>query len=899
MLQILFILKFILFTNLIKVEHNRLPVIIISSLIAIFVVSLINSSKLKLKKTYGLIFYSLISVLMLINATYFSQFHTLTSVVVLSQVTQLKTVGDSIKVLLNIKILALILDIPLLIIYYIYKSRAFVSSSINDQGNSDATNEQDNLDIINSEVRSDITDKESTMDITLDEVPRDVILTEASDVILSTVEESPSNRFKNILERFRKPIIIGTVIIALLGYYSLKGQMKSIVTQELFTYHILDIRKNLIMKEDPVIASGVLTKEDLDDLKLRAKLEEGELTGIGKDKNLIVLQVEALQNFVIDLEYNGQEITPNLNKLIHDKSSVYFDNYYQLLGRGNTSDAEFVSQNSLHPSMEEASYMQYEKNTFYGLPWLLRDQGYNAWVFHGYEKTFWNREKAYVNQGFQRFLSEEDFEFTDSIGFGLKDEDFVDQSMDYLKELDKIDDNPFYAFMITLTSHTPFVMPEEYQVLNIKDEHKNTMLGSYLQAIHYTDKEIGRFIENLKKEGLYDNTVIALYGDHFAIPSVHKEDQEMMTKLLGYNYDYDTMMNIPLVIHVPGEYINETISTIGSQIDFYPTITNVMGYENNKGLVFGRDLVNYKEQNYVYPQTYMQRGSFMDGENMFVIARDGIFDHSKATSIKTREELDINDFREQYEKAVNEINKSNFILKKNLLKEYIENYGEVNLSLMQGINLSNKEYITEAHSNSLEELNKNYEDGHRLISVDLQWTRDDQIVLLKDWYWYYNNLFENPTGHLSLEEFKSAKMKNNQTQMTFEDLIEWAKDHEDAYVILRTTEERDTIFVKAKDEYPEAKDRFIVEIKHFEHYTTTTYYGFKNVLLDISKRTYSNEDIIDFTQRYSLLGVVMDRKRAITNLPKELRKIGVESYVQEENPLNRLLIKDRVTGFYK
>ncbi len=162
-----------------------------------------------------------------------------------------------------------------------------------------------------------------------------------------------------------------------------------------------------------------------------------------------------MQDFVIDLQYNGQEITPNLNKLVHDKSSLYYDNYHQLLGRGNTSDAEFVSNNSLHPSMEEPTYTKYEDNTFYGLPWLLRDNGYTAWVFHGYEKEFWNREKAYVNQGFQRFVSEEDYEFEEVLGFGIRDEDFYAQTIEYLKELDNIDENPFYAFIISLSSHTP------------------------------------------------------------------------------------------------------------------------------------------------------------------------------------------------------------------------------------------------------------------------------------------------------------------------------------------------------------------------------------------------------------------------------------------------------------
>src|SRR5699024_2322036 len=105
--------------------------------------------------------------------------------------------------------------------------------------------------------------------------------------------------------------------------------------------------------------------------------------------------VEALQNFVVDHFYDGQEITPNINKLLKEEGSLYFSNYYQLTGMGNTSDSEFVTQNSLYPSLKESSYVLHEDKTFYGLPWILRDEGYTSWVFHGYKPEFWNRDKAY------------------------------------------------------------------------------------------------------------------------------------------------------------------------------------------------------------------------------------------------------------------------------------------------------------------------------------------------------------------------------------------------------------------------------------------------------------------------------------------------------------------------
>ena len=621
--SLLLTLKFILYTNLIKVEYNRISIIITSSLISALILSLIYRSKSKHKSRNSLIFYSVVSILMLGNATYFAHFNNLLSVKLIPQIPQLKTVGENLKILLDMKKLLLIIDLPIIILYRFF-------------------------------TRSKVRAKDSVHPLQRSH----------SHVIPTVVEGSP---LLSIINFIRRPIVLGIVLVALFAFYNINGTINTIKAQELFTYHLVDI-KNTITKDEKVEADGILTKADIEDLKSRASLKEGNLTGIGKGKNLIVLQVEAFQNFAVGLTYDGQEITPNINKLIEDKSSIYYNNYHQMIGRGNTSDAEFVSQNSLYPSMEEPTYTQYVNNTYYGLPWLLRDNGYNAWVFHGYKADYWNREEAYVNQGFQRFISEKDFTFDDIIGFGLKDEDFFDQSIHYLKELDKKDENPFYAFMITLSSHTPFLMPEEYQTLKIREEHKDTMLGNYLQAIHYTDKEIGRFIESLKKEGLYDDTVIAIYGDHFAVLSTDENEQPIMSDLLGERYDFDSMMNIPLIIHVPGEDIHEINTTLGSQLDFYPTIANIMGYNNEKGLVFGRDL-NNTEENYVFPQTYMLKGSVITDTSVLEISRDGIFEHSRAYDRETRKEIDINQFKALSKKAEEEINKGHYILKHDTLKE--------------------------------------------------------------------------------------------------------------------------------------------------------------------------------------------------------------------------------------
>ncbi|TJX12915.1 LTA synthase family protein [Tissierella creatinini] len=603
MLSTIFIIKFIIFTQITNVEYNRIPLVIISTLIAMFILSLINKFS---KKSYpALIAYSLISILMLVDATYYKQFSLFTSIEIINQLGQLKTVGESIRVLMDIKVIALIIDIPFLFFAY---------------------------------PRNRKKEKEGKLD---------------------------KKRYKNLFGKH--PVIIGIALLIVLTYYNTKEQMESIKTQEFFIYHIIDIKDNLIEGNKSQTAE-FFSDKDINELKERANLKEGNFTGIGRGKNLIVLQVEALQNFVIDYKYKGQEITPNINKLIKDQSTIYYDNYFQIVGKGNTSDAEFASLNSLYPSTSSATYLEYGDNTYYGLPMLLKVQGYTAWAFHGYDKDYWNRNNIYDNFGFERFINEEDFEYYGTIGFGLRDQDFYSQSLEYIKELDKKDDNPYFAFLISLSSHTPFNMEEEYKALELGKELDDSMTGNYLQAIHYTDKQIGLFMEGLKREGLYEDSVIALYGDHFALQVSDEKERTIMTDLLGKPYDYDEMMKVPLLIHVPSYEINKKVSIISSQIDFYPTIANIMGYNIVDGLIFGKDINNFKGESYVFPQMYIPAGSVITKDSIFEMSRDGVFEHSSARSIGTSNELELEPFRDLYKKAIKEIKMSNYILRKDLLK---------------------------------------------------------------------------------------------------------------------------------------------------------------------------------------------------------------------------------------
>lgn len=449
----------------------------------------------------------------------------------------------------------------------------------------------------------------------------------------------------NIKRGTKISLICSSVVVLLIISFSNPGL-------EFFTFHYNDLTKSL--HEDSVATNA----QEVPALKPQP---QNEFTGLAKGRNLIVVQIEAMQNFVIGRTYNGQEITPFLNTLIKD-NSIYFEQYFQQLGRGNTSDAEFVTNNSLYPAMDGPTYKLYYQNNFYGLPWLLREQGYSTSVFHGYEANFWNRKDAYPYQGFERFYSKDDFINEETIGMGINDGDFFTQSIAKMKTMPQ----PFYAFLVTLSSHHPYVLPEKYQVLELRPEDKGTLLGHYLNAIHYVDSALETFFAYLKTEGLYDNSFICIYGDHHGIILGDIEAKETLSKELGYEYTYDQMMRVPLIMHLPNSNLELRVSKTGGQIDFLPTVLNLFGLQNQKGVMFGQDLLG-PGQGFVAEQTYLLKGSFIHDNIIFEMSRDGDFNNSRAWNLQTRQPVPLELCTSRYRHALNEIDTSNYLLKNNLV----------------------------------------------------------------------------------------------------------------------------------------------------------------------------------------------------------------------------------------
>ncbi|TAA69741.1 LTA synthase family protein [Planococcus salinarum] len=288
--------------------------------------------------------------------------------------------------------------------------------------------------------------------------------------------------------------------------------------------------------------------------------------------NVIIVQLESFQSSVIGQEINGVALTPNLNKLKDE--TIYFPNFYHQTHEGRTSDAEFLTLTSLHPIKSGSVYTQYAGNNFDGLPAHLRRYGYNTAAMHAFERSFWNRDEIYEDIGFDRFYSKRDFPEDGQIGMALNDKQFLTESVGYAAALE----SPFFAFMVALTSHTPYEFPEELKKLDLSN-YDDELVRGYYHTVHYVDEAVGEMIKDLKQKGLWNDSLVIFYGDHDSgltqRGTAMAEDASAESVVELFELDH----GVPLFIKEPGSTSGKTNENIGGQIDIAPTVLDMLGIE--------------------------------------------------------------------------------------------------------------------------------------------------------------------------------------------------------------------------------------------------------------------------------------------------------------------------------
>ena len=398
----------------------------------------------------------------------------------------------------------------------------------------------------------------------------------------------------------------------------------------IYTYQLNDLVSSIRTTVNEMFGYDEAYKTFREYYELEDSHKSNKYTNLFEGKNVLVIHGESIQSFAMNLKFNDEELTPNLNKLV--KEGIYFSNFYAQESVGNSSDSEFTSLSSLLPSSSGTVFMNYFDRDYETILKLLKGKKYYTFSMHGNNGSAWNRNVTYKYLGYDKFYYyTKDYEIDEEIGLGLSDKSFFRQSIDIIKnEIDSNYEN-WYGTLVMLTNHTPFSdIPNfsDYSVDIITDEIdeetgeaitipwlEGTKIGNYLKSVHYADEAIGQLIEQLEENGLLDDTVIVLYGDHDCklkqsefrklYDSEYYEsvliDPENTVGIID-NFTYEINRKVPFFIWSKdtknSKYTKEVNEVMG-MVDIMPTLANMLGVKPKYAL--GNDMFSINENIVVFP----------------------------------------------------------------------------------------------------------------------------------------------------------------------------------------------------------------------------------------------------------------------------------------------------------
>lgn len=351
------------------------------------------------------------------------------------------------------------------------------------------------------------------------------------------------------------------------------------------------------------------------------KSKSNKYTNIFQGKNVLVIHAESFQGFTMNLKFNDQELTPNMNRL--SEEGIYFNNFYAEESTGTSSDSEFTFSSGLMPASNGTVFMNYFDRNYVTIQKLAQEKGYYTFSMHGNNGSAWNRDIMYKYMGYDKFYSKKDYTIDEEIGLGLSDKSFFRQSVEKLEKINSEHKN-WYGTLIMLTNHTPFNDINDHSTYSVDINNSDgtvtsylggSKIGNYLKSVHYADEAIGQLMSSLDKKGLLDNTIVVIYGDHDAklktsefeklyyndnIDNILIDKSKKIDKVDDYTYELNR--KVPFIIwskdKVGTEYA-KTYSKIMGMIDVSPTLENMLGLYNPYAL--GHDIFSVDDNVVVFP----------------------------------------------------------------------------------------------------------------------------------------------------------------------------------------------------------------------------------------------------------------------------------------------------------
>jgi len=287
-----------------------------------------------------------------------------------------------------------------------------------------------------------------------------------------------------------------------------------------------------------------------------------------RPQNVIIILVESLMSFVSDMKVNGKEITPFLNALKNDTLIYYNGKMISNVTIGESSDGQFIYMTGILPLRSSVTVSRAKNNILPGLPKQL---GLHSKMLIPTTSSVWNQNEMCLQYGFMQLYSSTDYK--GKINGNLTDEQVFEMAYNHSRS----DSMPTMTVVLTMSMHGPY---ERFidDSFRIEDPNIKRDLACYLNACHYTDKQLRTYIEELRKNDIYDKSLIVIVADH---PVLHN--------------DFGGNKYIPIYIINSGISPKDMWYGECNQLDVYTTILDLMGVESKwYGLGCSLASSNYK-----------------------------------------------------------------------------------------------------------------------------------------------------------------------------------------------------------------------------------------------------------------------------------------------------------------
>lgn len=330
-----------------------------------------------------------------------------------------------------------------------------------------------------------------------------------------------------------------------------------------------------------------------------------------KRSNLLIVFAESLESWVLEKKVDGKEITPCLNRLLKEKSTLYAPNVLTQVKGGRSIDAQLMICSGLLPLMSGTYSSLYYDNTFYTLQKAMRGLKHSRSYLLTIDKvSTWNQGAVARSFGTDTIISYHDFKMTEAFGTHKRigDASFFQQCREKIErgEVWKPGESVYMQF-VTYSGHAPFKLPDHLRTITFPASIPEKA-ADYMTTAHYTDKAIGDFVAYLKTLPQYKETIVVIVGDHEGLASYR---QELVDNPVCRGLVSDKQLTPFIVLNSP---VGMRYDKFMGQIDIYPTLLNLMQLDAYRWHGLGQSILDPRKQGVAVGSVMNVEGTGSDKE---------------------------------------------------------------------------------------------------------------------------------------------------------------------------------------------------------------------------------------------------------------------------------------------